>query len=224
MERLSGCRGGRVSPSLPPHVGPACIRPVPGYPYLSRRPCESLCWRISRNTSAASAAPASPTLTPSGSATNEFAGGGCSLSTLPTIWVTSSRSELLAIAADIALIGASAASQTGNWLYNAALLGCVYSAAHSAIWVGDATICKGLPYVLLGPSRGDHRRPLSTTHRIAGWWRPADADHGGHRCDGRQRRSGGPGHRVHRPGVGRWVAPAWVTLRRTARPSRSPRC
>jgi MFS family permease len=52
------------------------------------------------------------------------------------------------------LIAASAASQIGNWLYNAALLGYVYSETHSAAWVGAATICRLLPYVLLGPTGG----------------------------------------------------------------------
>src|SRR4051794_16061829 len=53
-----------------------------------------------------------------------------------------------------ALIGASAASQIGDWLYNAALLGYVYSTTHSAAWVGVATIGRLLPYVLLGPFGG----------------------------------------------------------------------
>lgn len=53
-----------------------------------------------------------------------------------------------------ALIGASAASELGNWLYNAALLAYVYSVTHSAAWVGAATICRLLPYVLLGPLAG----------------------------------------------------------------------
>ena len=53
-----------------------------------------------------------------------------------------------------ALIGASAASQVGDWLYNAALLGYVYSATGSAAWVGAATIGRLLPYVLLGPLGG----------------------------------------------------------------------
>jgi hypothetical protein len=60
-----------------------------------------------------------------------------------------------------ALIGASAASQIGNWLYNAALLGYVYSATRSAGWVGAATICRLLPDVLLGPFGGavaDHHK------------------------------------------------------------------
>ena len=62
--------------------------------------------------------------------------------------------DVLAVPDARALIGASAASQIGNWLYNAALLGYVYSATHSAGWVGAATICRLLPYVLLGPFGG----------------------------------------------------------------------
>jgi MFS family permease len=61
---------------------------------------------------------------------------------------------VLAIPGARALIGASAASQLGNWLYNAALLGYVYGATRSAGWVGAATICRLLPYVLLGPFGG----------------------------------------------------------------------
>jgi len=62
--------------------------------------------------------------------------------------------DVLAVPGARALIGASAASQIGNWLYNAALLGYVYSATHSAVWVGAATIGRLLPYVLLGPVGG----------------------------------------------------------------------
>jgi len=62
--------------------------------------------------------------------------------------------DVLAIPGARALIGASAASQIGNWLYNAALLGYVYSATRSAGWVGAATICRLVPYVLLGPFGG----------------------------------------------------------------------
>ena len=62
--------------------------------------------------------------------------------------------DVLAVPDARALIGASAASQIGNWLYNAALLGYVYGATQSAGWVGAATICRGLPYVLLGPFGG----------------------------------------------------------------------
>jgi MFS family permease len=61
---------------------------------------------------------------------------------------------ILAIRDARLLISASAASQFGNWLYNAALLGYVFSATHSAGWVGAATICRLLPYVLLGPVGG----------------------------------------------------------------------
>lgn len=61
---------------------------------------------------------------------------------------------VLAIREARVLIGASAASQVGDWLYNAALLGYVFSATHSAVWVGVATICRLLPYVLLAPFGG----------------------------------------------------------------------
>ncbi len=52
------------------------------------------------------------------------------------------------------LIAASAASQLGDWLYNAALLAYIYEATGSAAWVGAATIVRLLPYVLLGPIGG----------------------------------------------------------------------
>ena len=61
---------------------------------------------------------------------------------------------VLAIDDARALIAASAASQLGDWLFNAALLGYVYSATGSAGWVGAATICRLMPYVLLGPVGG----------------------------------------------------------------------
>ena len=50
------------------------------------------------------------------------------------------------------LIGASAASQIGDWLYNAALLGYVFGATHSVAWVGAATICRLLPSCSSGHS------------------------------------------------------------------------
>jgi MFS family permease len=53
-----------------------------------------------------------------------------------------------------ALILASGASQIGDWLYNAALLAYVYSATGSAAWVAAATVCRLVPYVLLGPVGG----------------------------------------------------------------------
>jgi MFS family permease len=61
---------------------------------------------------------------------------------------------VLAVRDARSLIGASAASQLGDWLYNAALLGYVYSATGSALWVGAATVARLLPYVLLGPVGG----------------------------------------------------------------------
>jgi MFS family permease len=62
--------------------------------------------------------------------------------------------DVLAIRDARSLIGASAASQLGDWLYNAALLGYVYNVTGSAGWVGAATIARLLPYVLLGPVGG----------------------------------------------------------------------
>ena len=62
--------------------------------------------------------------------------------------------DVLGIREARALIGSSAASQIGDWLYNAALLGYVFTTTHSAAWVGAATICRLLPYVLLGPFGG----------------------------------------------------------------------
>ncbi len=62
--------------------------------------------------------------------------------------------EVLAIRDARALIGASAASQIGDWLYNAALLGYVYARTGSASWVGVATVCRLVPYVLLVPVGG----------------------------------------------------------------------
>jgi MFS family permease len=62
--------------------------------------------------------------------------------------------EILAIRDARRLIAASAVSQLGDWLFNAALLGTVYASTGSARWVGAATICRLLPYVLLGPAGG----------------------------------------------------------------------
>jgi MFS family permease len=71
---------------------------------------------------------------------------------------------VLAVRDARSLIGASAASQLGDWLYNAALLGYVYSATGSAAWVGAATVARLLPYVLLGLVGGAiaDRYPLRT--------------------------------------------------------------
>ena len=74
--------------------------------------------------------------------------------------------EVLRVRDARALIGASASSQLGDWLYNAALLGYVWIATDSALWVGAATIVRLLPFVIFGPlggalaDRHDRRRVL----------------------------------------------------------------
>ena len=60
--------------------------------------------------------------------------------------------EILGIRDARRLIAASAVSQLGDWLFNAALLGTVFAATGSARWVGAATICRLLPYVCWGRS------------------------------------------------------------------------
>ena len=47
--------------------------------------------------------------------------------------------EILAIRDARRLISASAVSQLGDWLFNAALLGTVFATTGSARWVGAAT-------------------------------------------------------------------------------------
>ncbi len=71
-----------------------------------------------------------------------------------TLGVKRAYQEVLAVRDARALIAASAASQLGDWLYNAALLGYVYAATGSGAWVGAATISRLIPYVLLGPLGG----------------------------------------------------------------------
>ena len=61
---------------------------------------------------------------------------------------------VLAIRDARALIAASAASQLGDWLYNAALLGYVYSPRARRGGSGRRPICRLLPYALLGPVGG----------------------------------------------------------------------
>jgi MFS family permease len=61
---------------------------------------------------------------------------------------------VLAVRDARALIAASAASQLGDWLYNAALLGYVYAATGSPWWVGAATIARLTPYVVFGSVGG----------------------------------------------------------------------
>lgn len=52
------------------------------------------------------------------------------------------------------LIAASAISQTGDWLYNVALLVWVYDATGSAGWVAVVTVARLVPYVVVGPFGG----------------------------------------------------------------------
>jgi MFS family permease len=72
----------------------------------------------------------------------------------PVVSSSGAYRDVLQIRDARALIAASAASQLGDWLYNAALLAYVYIATGSAAWVGAATICRLLPYALLGPFGG----------------------------------------------------------------------
>ncbi len=74
--------------------------------------------------------------------------------TLRHLGVKLAYQEVLAVRDARSLIAASAASQLGDWLYNAALLGYVYAATGSGAWVGTATISRLIPYVLLGPVGG----------------------------------------------------------------------
>jgi MFS family permease len=52
------------------------------------------------------------------------------------------------------LLAASSISQTGDWLYNVALLVWVYDATHSATWVAVVTVARLVPYVVVGPFGG----------------------------------------------------------------------
>src|SRR3954470_12966933 len=64
------------------------------------------------------------------------------------------------------LAAALAASQTGDWLYNVALLALVFERTGSASWVALTTGARVLPIVALGPLGGvvadrfDRRRVL----------------------------------------------------------------
>jgi len=62
--------------------------------------------------------------------------------------------DVLAVRDARVLIGASAASQLGEWSFTAVLLAYMYGATGSAAWVGAAAIARLLPYVLLGPVGG----------------------------------------------------------------------
>ncbi|HEY3725171.1 MAG TPA: MFS transporter [Acidimicrobiia bacterium] len=52
------------------------------------------------------------------------------------------------------LLAASSISQTGDWLYNVALLVWVYDSTHSATWVAVVTVARLVPYVVVGPVGG----------------------------------------------------------------------
>jgi MFS family permease len=52
------------------------------------------------------------------------------------------------------LVAASSISQTGDWLYNVALLVWVYDATASPGWVAAVTVARLVPYVLVGPFGG----------------------------------------------------------------------
>ena len=52
------------------------------------------------------------------------------------------------------LLGGLAVSQTGDWLYNLALVTLVYSRTHSALWAGVTTAARVVPIVALGPVGG----------------------------------------------------------------------
>src|SRR3712207_3846973 len=52
------------------------------------------------------------------------------------------------------LVFGTATSETGDWMYNIALLVYVFDATGSAAWVGAATIGRLVPYVLLSPIGG----------------------------------------------------------------------
>src|SRR3954451_4055683 len=64
------------------------------------------------------------------------------------------------------VLAASSTSQTGDWLYNVALIVWAYQATHSTAWVAGVTIARLVPYPLLGPFGGvvadryDRRRVL----------------------------------------------------------------
>ena len=66
------------------------------------------------------------------------------------------------------LLSGLAVSQTGDWLYNLALVVLVYQRTHSALWAGVTTAARVVPVVVLGPLGGvladrfDRRRIMIT--------------------------------------------------------------
>src|SRR5258708_38266047 len=53
-----------------------------------------------------------------------------------------------------ALLAGLAVSQTGDWLYNLALVTMVYQRTGSVMWAGVATGARVVPMVVLGPAGG----------------------------------------------------------------------
>src|SRR5277367_1825760 len=53
-----------------------------------------------------------------------------------------------------ALLAGLAVSQTGDWLYNLALVTMVYQRTGSVMWAGFATAARVVPMVVLGPAGG----------------------------------------------------------------------
>ena len=70
------------------------------------------------------------------------------------------------------LLSGLAVSQTGDWLYNLALVAMVYEGTHSAMWVGITTAARVVPLVALGPLGGviadrfDRRRLMAACDGI----------------------------------------------------------
>ncbi len=70
------------------------------------------------------------------------------------------------------LLSGLAVSQTGDWLYNLALVTMVYEGTHSAMWVGITTAARVVPLVALGPLGGviadrfDRRRLMAACDGI----------------------------------------------------------
>ena len=70
------------------------------------------------------------------------------------------------------LLSGLAVSQTGDWLYNLALVTMVYEDTHSAMWVGITTTARVVPLVALGPLGGviadrfDRRRLMAACDGI----------------------------------------------------------
>ncbi|HEX3490838.1 MAG TPA: MFS transporter [Streptosporangiaceae bacterium] len=70
------------------------------------------------------------------------------------------------------LLTGLAVSQTGDWLYNLALVALVFERTHSALWAGVTTAARVIPMVVLGPLGGvvadrfDRRRVMIASDLI----------------------------------------------------------